>query len=80
MPRTGLGHDPLRMKILDRRRAGVMVPLFSLRGGDAWGVGEYPDLPRFAAWAKRAGFSCVLTLPLLEPAPGQDSPYASCSR
>ena len=56
-----------------------MVPLFSLRSGDAWGVGEYPDLPRFAAWAKRAGFSCVLTLPLLEPAPGQDSPYASCS-
>lgn len=67
------------MKILDRRRAGVMVPLFSLRSGSGWGVGEYPDLPRFAAWAKHAGFSCVLTLPLLEPAPGQDSPYASCS-
>ena len=56
-----------------------MVPLFSLRSGNGWGVGEYPDLPRFAAWAKRAGFSCVLTLPLLEPSPGQDSPYASCS-
>jgi len=67
------------MKILDRRRAGVMVPLFSLRSGTGWGVGEYPDLPRFAAWAHRAGFSCVLTLPLLEPSPGQDSPYASCS-
>jgi 4-alpha-glucanotransferase len=67
------------MKILDRRRAGVMVPLFSLRNGDGWGVGEYPDLPRFAAWAQRGGFSCVLTLPLLEPSPGQDSPYASCS-
>jgi 4-alpha-glucanotransferase len=67
------------MKILDRRRAGVMVPLFSLRSGDAWGVGEFPDLPRFAAWAQRAGCSCVLTLPLLEPSPGQDSPYASCS-
>lgn len=67
------------MKILDRKRAGVMVPLFSLRSGSGWGVGEYPDLPRFAAWAQRAGFSCILTLPLLEPSPGQDSPYASCS-
>lgn len=67
------------MRILDRRRAGVMVPLFSLRSGSGWGVGEYPDLPRFAAWAARGGFSCVLTLPLLEPSPGQDSPYASCS-
>lgn len=56
-----------------------MVPLFSLRSGTGWGVGEYTDLPRFAAWAMRGAFSCVLTLPLLEPSPGQDSPYASCS-
>jgi 4-alpha-glucanotransferase len=67
------------MKILDRRRAGVMVPLFSLRSGRGWGVGEMPDLPRFARWAQSGGFSAVLTLPLLEPSPGQDSPYASCS-
>ncbi|MFO0686997.1 MAG: 4-alpha-glucanotransferase [Sandaracinus sp.] len=67
------------MRILDRRRAGVMVPLFSLRSGEGWGVGELRDLPRFAAWAQRGGLSCVLTLPLLEPSPGQDSPYASCS-
>ena len=67
------------MKILGRRSAGVLVPLFSIRTGSEWGVGEYPDLARFAAWAKGAGFSLVMTLPLLEPSPGQDSPYSSCS-
>lgn len=67
------------MTILGRRSAGLLVPLFSIRGGDEWGVGEYPDLAHFAAWAADAGFSMVMTLPLLEPSPGQDSPYSSCS-
>jgi 4-alpha-glucanotransferase len=67
------------MAILERRSAGVLVPLFSLRTGREWGVGEYPDLPVFAEWAKGAGFDLVMTLPLLEPSPGQDSPYSSCS-
>lgn len=67
------------MKILGRRSAGVLVPLFSIRSGREWGVGEYPDLARFAQWARGGGFSLVMTLPLLEPSPGQDSPYSSCS-
>ncbi|UJR78805.1 4-alpha-glucanotransferase [Sandaracinus amylolyticus] len=67
------------MKILGRRSAGVLVPLFSIRTGREWGVGEYPDLARFAKWAGDAGFSLVMTLPLLEPSPGNDSPYSSCS-
>ncbi|MDQ3031317.1 MAG: 4-alpha-glucanotransferase [Myxococcota bacterium] len=67
------------MSILGRRSAGLLVPLFSIRTGREWGVGEYPDLAIFAEWAADAGFSLVMTLPLLEPSPGQDSPYSSCS-
>lgn len=67
------------MRILDRKRAGLMIPLFSIRSGSGWGVGEFRDLASFARWAKTGGFSSLLTLPLLEPSPGQASPYASCS-
>src|SRR5438477_6785604 len=34
-----------------RRRAGVMVPLFSIRTDSGWGLGEIGDIPRFAQWA-----------------------------
>jgi 4-alpha-glucanotransferase len=67
------------MRILDRKRAGLMVPLFSVRSGSGWGVGELRDLTGLARWASSGGFSAILTLPLLEPSPGQASPYASCS-
>ncbi len=67
------------MKALDRRTAGLLVPLFSLRSEEGWGVGDYPDLGALASWAHTGGFSLVMTLPLLEPSPGQDSPYSSCS-
>ncbi len=66
------------MPILDRRSVGLLVPLFSLRG-EGWGVGEYPDLVRIARWARRGDVSWLLTLPLLEPSPGLESPYSACS-
>jgi 4-alpha-glucanotransferase len=61
------------------RRAGLTIPLFSIRpaGGRGWGVGEIPDLVPFAAWASRAGFSVIQILPVNEPAGGQNSPYAA---
>ncbi|HXJ24028.1 MAG TPA: 4-alpha-glucanotransferase [Polyangia bacterium] len=62
-----------------RRRAGVVLPLFSIRSGAGWGVGEIPDIARFAAWAGKAGFSVLQLLPV-NPTSGADpSPYASVS-
>src|SRR5262249_21826674 len=58
------------------RRAGVLIPLFSLRG-DGWGLGEIPDLVPFAAWARAAGFGVAQILPVLEVSGGQSSPYAA---
>jgi 4-alpha-glucanotransferase len=59
------------------RRAGVMIPLFSLRSASGWGLGEIPDLVPFARWASAAGFQLVQILPVNEPARGQHSPYAA---
>jgi 4-alpha-glucanotransferase len=59
------------------RQAGVLIPLFSIRTGASWGVGEIPDLAPFARWAAAAGFSLVQVLPVNEASRGQNSPYAA---
>jgi isoamylase len=62
-----------------RRRAGVLVPLFSLRGPSSWGCGDISDLPRFAGWASRAGLSVVQLLPVHPTSSVDPSPYAAVS-
>jgi 4-alpha-glucanotransferase len=57
------------------RQAGVLLPLFSLRSGADWGVGEIPDLVPFARWCAAAGFSVAQMLPVNEVSRGQHSPY-----
>lgn len=59
------------------RRAGVAVPLFSLRSRAGWGIGEFRDLPRLADWCAHAGLSVVQVLPLNEMPPGETSPYSA---
>jgi len=59
------------------RQAGVLIPLFSIRTGAGWGVGEVPDLAPFARWAASAGFSLLQVLPVNEAARGQASPYSA---
>jgi len=61
------------------RRAGVLVPLFSLRRAGGWGVGDIADLPVFARWAASSGFSVVQILPVNAISPGQNSPYTAAS-
>lgn len=61
------------------RRAGALVPLFSIPSSESWGIGEIADLPAFAAWARRAGLSVVQLLPVNEMADGQSSPYSALS-
>jgi 4-alpha-glucanotransferase len=67
------------MSVTQRRLAGVLLPLFSLRSRSDWGVGELPDFARLAPALERAGLKVLMTLPLLEPAPGQESPYSPVS-
>src|SRR5256885_182548 len=60
------------------RRAGVLIPLFSMKQSRNWGVGEIDDIIATAAWAASAGFSVLQLLPV--NAVGNDiSPYAAVS-
>ena len=61
------------------RHAGLLVPLFSLASRASWGVGEIPDLPRFARWLRGTGLDFVQLLPVNEMEEGQNSPYSALS-
>jgi 4-alpha-glucanotransferase len=65
--------------VSDRRRAGMLVPLFSLASSKSWGIGEFADLPRMGAWLERAGQRVLLMLPLNEMSAGETSPYSALS-
>ena len=67
------------MSVLQQRLAGLVLPLFSLRSQDDWGVGELPAFGTIAPVLKRARLRVLMTLPLLEPSPGQESPYSPVS-
>jgi 4-alpha-glucanotransferase len=50
----------------DKKIAGVLAPLFALRGRDDLGVGDIGALGEFVAWAAHAGFGVVQLLPINE--------------
>src|SRR5260370_29427120 len=66
--------DPSR-----RRRAGLLIPLFSCASTRGWGIGEIGDIPAMTAWLSAAGQRILQTLPLNEMAPRQRSPYSAIS-
>jgi len=62
-----------------RRRAGLLIPLFSCASTASWGIGEIADIPAITAWLAAAGAGVLQLLPLNEMAPGQSSPYSAIS-
>lgn len=40
------------------RRAGLLVPLFSLRSTTGWGIGEIRDLPHLMGGCARPASAC----------------------
>lgn len=62
-----------------RRLAGVLLPLFSMRSSESWGIGEFRDLRPFSAWMREAGLSLLQLLPLNDMAADQNSPYSARS-
>jgi 4-alpha-glucanotransferase len=61
------------------RRAGLLVPLFSLRSARSWGIGEIGDLAAAARWLDSAGLAVLQLLPINELPLGETSPYSSLS-
>ncbi|PYR36227.1 MAG: 4-alpha-glucanotransferase, partial [Acidobacteria bacterium] len=62
-----------------RRRAGLLIPLFSCTSTDSWGIGDVGDVEPVTAWLASAGLRVLQLLPLNEMAPGQQSPYSAIS-
>ncbi len=62
----------------DKKLAGVLAPLFALRGENDLGIGDVGTLREFVDWAADAGFGVVQLLPINET--GHDnSPYNAIS-
>ncbi len=62
----------------DDKLAGVLAPLFALRGAHDLGIGDVGALREFLDWAQHAGFRMVQLLPVNETG-GDHSPYNAIS-
>jgi 4-alpha-glucanotransferase len=62
----------------EKRIAGVLVPLFALRGEDDLGIGDIGALREFIDWAAEIGFKLVQLLPINETG-ADNSPYNAIS-
>jgi 4-alpha-glucanotransferase len=62
-----------------RRRAGLVIPLFSCPSTASWGIGEIGDVASLTQWMASAGAQVLQLLPLNERALGQSSPYSPIS-
>ncbi|OFW14346.1 MAG: 4-alpha-glucanotransferase [Acidobacteria bacterium RIFCSPLOWO2_12_FULL_67_14] len=61
------------------RRAGVLVPLFSMASARSWGIGEIGDLHALSRWLASAGLRVLQLLPINEVPVGEASPYSALS-
>jgi 4-alpha-glucanotransferase len=65
-------------KIGVQRRAGVVVPLFSVYSEQSMGIGEIPDIKMLVEWCRQTGMSIIQLLPLNDVG-GDFAPYSSVS-
>jgi 4-alpha-glucanotransferase len=61
------------------RRAGILVPLFSIPSSASWGIGEISDISALVGWLRAAGQRILQLLPINEMPPGERSPYSALS-
>src|SRR5678809_370559 len=61
------------------RRAGMLIPLFSIPSSRSWGIGEIGDIAPLARWLESAGQRFVQLLPINELPPHERSPYSALS-
>jgi 4-alpha-glucanotransferase len=62
----------------ENKIAGVLVPLFALRGADDLGIGDTGALREFIDWVAQIGFKLVQLLPINETG-ADNSPYNAIS-
>ena len=62
----------------EKKIAGVLVPLFALRGENDLGIGDLGALREFIDWSAEIGFTLVQLLPINETG-ADNSPYNAIS-
>src|SRR5438874_2585440 len=62
----------------EKKIAGILAPLFGLRGDNDLGIGDVAVLRQFIDWAAEIGFQLVQLLPINETG-GDNSPYNAIS-
>lgn len=67
-----------RKHSMNRRLAGILVPVFSIRGENDLGIGDTASLRDFVTFAAETGFGFVQLLPINETGP-DNSPYNAIS-
>ena len=61
-----------------KKRAGVLIPLFTVHSKDSFGIGDFGDLKLVIDWAKSTGNSIIQLLPMNEVG-GLYCPYDAIS-
>ena len=61
------------------RRAGLLLPLFSIPSSRSWGIGDIADIGAMTRWLETAGLRLLQLLPTNEMPPGETSPYSALS-
>ena len=61
------------------RRAGILVPLFSIPSSRSWGIGEIADIVPMSRWLEAAGQRLLQLLPINEMPPGETVAIRSCT-
>ena len=75
----GGDYFPRPMELSPQKKiAGVLAPLFALRGANDMGIGDTGALREFVEWAAAQGFALVQLLPVNETG-GDHSPYNAIS-
>ena len=70
----------IRATMFDTGRvSGVLLPVFSLRSRDDFGIGDFGAAARWIRFLRGAGQRLWMMLPLLPTARGDVSPYATRS-
>ncbi|MBX5480787.1 MAG: 4-alpha-glucanotransferase [Myxococcaceae bacterium] len=61
------------------RLSGILLPVFSFRSRDDFGIGDFGAFEGLFDWMEAARQRMLMVLPLLPTAPGDPSPYATRS-
>lgn len=64
---------------LKSKTAGILVPLFSLKGENDWGIGDFAVLESWLKYFADLGAAVVQILPINEMGPYQSCPYNAIS-